>query len=82
MTTPGGNDYTIKLIDLPCRIGGVCVLLSDGSFDVFINQRLPDAAQKKVLAHEMRHMDNGDLYDEITPVEEMERAASYQLKPV
>lgn len=31
---------------------------------------------------EMKRMDNGDLYDEITPVEEMERAASYRLKPV
>lgn len=82
MITPGGNDYNVHLIDLPCRVYGICVLLDDASYDVLINQRQSAAVQRDALAHEIRHMDKGDLYDDISTVEDMEREAHYRLKPV
>lgn len=82
MRTPGGNDYIVHMIDLPLHIYGSCVLLEDGTYDVYINQLQSDSVQRNALAHEIRHMDSGDLQDDITPVEDMERAANYRLKPV
>lgn len=82
MITPGGNDYGVHLIDLPCRVYGTCVLLDDGSYDVLINRRQSSAVQRDALAHEIRHMDRGDLYDDISSVEDMERETKDGLCPV
>ena len=76
MLTPKRNEYHIRLIQLPATIYGAVVLLSDDTYDVFINSTIPKALQEKALEHEIAHIDSGHLYNDIDTVVFMEHEAS------
>ena len=56
--------YFVRLIPLPPRVEGVTLPNDDGTFDVYINARLPLIRQAEVLAHEIGHIRRGHFYDE------------------
>lgn len=69
------DDYIIRYIDLPLKVGGVTVLSSDGFSNIYINRLLPDELQEESLDHEMSHISKNHLYTDI-PVDKCEREAS------
>ena len=48
----------------------------DGTFDIYINESLPPERQEDALRHELRHITKGGLYDDVSPVEQLEREAN------
>ena len=68
------TDYFMRLVELPATVEGVTVPNDDGSFDIYINSRLPEARRKSVLAHELRHIELEHFSLEL-PAELMERQA-------
>lgn len=75
MTTPGGNIYNLRFVVLPLRVFGAVVLLEDDTFDVFLNAAVSEEMQQKALSHEIAHIDNGHLYNDIYTVADLEREA-------
>jgi hypothetical protein len=75
MITPGGSDYNLHSIDLPLPVVGAVVLLYDGSYDIFLNALLPDELREKGLKHEIQHIDQGHLYNDVLRVTDMEMLA-------
>lgn len=64
-------DYCVRLVPLPGDINGVVRLSPDGFANIYINDCLSREAQKKAVAHELRHIVNNDFYSDrsITEVE-------------
>ena len=67
-------DYYVRLVELPLAVEGVTVPNDDGSFDIYINSRLPEPQRDQVLAHELRHVELEHFYLDL-PAELMERQA-------
>lgn len=81
MTTPGGNDYNLRIVALPLTVLGAVVLLDDGTYDIFLNAQIGEDMQKKALEHEIRHIDGGHLYNDILTADQMELEADGKLQP-
>lgn len=73
--TPGGNEYAVHPINFPPSVLAAVVALGDGTFDIFINDALSPELRQKALEHELRHIDNGHLQNDVYTIEEMEREA-------
>ena len=73
--TPLGNAYRLRTISFPPSILAACVMLEDGSYDVFVNDCLSLELARKALEHETRHIDGGHLTNDILTVHDLERAA-------
>lgn len=73
--TPKGNEYSVHPINFPPSVLAAVVALEDGTYDVFINDALSPALRQKALEHELRHIDNGHLQNDIYTIDEMEREA-------
>lgn len=56
--------FFVRLIPLPYCVEGVTIPNDDGTFDVYINSRLPLEKQGEVLVHEMEHIKKDHFYDE------------------
>lgn len=56
------TDYFIRLIPLPYHVHGFTMPNDDGTYSVYINSLLSPRAQRAALEHELRHIQNGDLY--------------------
>lgn len=67
-------DYFVRLIALPSAVEGVSVPNDDGSFDIYINSRLPEARRDEALAHELRHLKREHFYLDL-PIARIERQA-------
>ena len=67
-------DYYVRLVELPRRVEGVTVPNNDGSFSVYINSLLTDGQRKRVLEHELEHIEKEHFYVDM-PVERMEKQA-------
>ncbi|WP_312281175.1 hypothetical protein [Oscillibacter sp.] len=79
MWTP---DYFIRYIDFPASVEGVTIPNNDGTFDIYINQRLCPKKQQLKLAHEIRHIRNDHFYNDILPIRDIEREADgVSIKP-
>ena len=65
---------TVRLIDLEYGIGGLLAEGADGSINIYLNARLPQAARERALQHELEHYYRGDL-DSAADIREIERAA-------
>lgn len=68
--------YYVRTIPLPSSVEGVSVPNSDGSFDIYLNARLPEALQKECLAHEVRHIIEDHFYQEAKCVACLEQEAN------
>lgn len=58
-------DYYVRTVALPIAVEGVSVPNDDGTFDIYINARLPQKKQEEVLAHELRHLEAEHFYVDI-----------------
>ena len=45
----------VRYVMLPPGVNGATVTNSDGTLDVYINERLSDEGRRKALSHELRH---------------------------
>ena len=76
------TDAYVRLVSLPVKVEGVTLPNDDGSFDIYINDRLSPARQQETLEHELRHIRRDHFYLEM-PVSRMERQADGEaLNPV
>lgn len=46
------------------RVRAVTIPNDDGTFDIYINSRLPEELQKKALEHELKHIRKDHFYNE------------------
>jgi len=49
-------DYFLRFVTLPYALGGVTVLNDDGTYDVYINERICRDKQKNSFYHELAHI--------------------------
>ena len=68
------GDYIVRVVHLPGCIGGAVRLSPDGFANVYINDCLSPAEQRKVLKHELNHIARGD-FDNCLSIEEVEADA-------
>ena len=55
-------DYYVRLVELPPTVLGATLPNDDGTFSVYINARLGDAARRETLCHELEHMARDHFY--------------------
>ena len=72
MWTP---EYSVRYIDLPCKVDGVTIPNDDGTFDIYINSRHSVEHQAESLEHELEHIMRNHFYDDIRPVAQLEAEA-------
>ena len=58
---PGG--CSIRLLDMPYSVGAVVSYDHDGYASIYLNARLSREDQRRGLRHELRHINNNDLYN-------------------
>ncbi len=56
------DDIQIRFIDLPCTVKGITVQDANGFYNVYINARLSEYAQKEAIHHEITHIKRNDFY--------------------
>ena len=56
--------FFVRLIPLPPAVEGVTIPNDDGTFDIYINSRLPLEKQGSVLVHEIQHIKKDHFYNE------------------
>ena len=57
-----GADYFIYFTKMPYSIGGYVTPNPDGTFSVYLNERLTHERHMKTTAHERKHIMDGDFY--------------------
>ena len=72
MWTP---EYSVRYIDLPCKVDGVTIPNDDGTFDIYINSRHSVEHQAESLSHEREHIMRDHFYDDIRTVAQLETEA-------
>lgn len=61
---PMPDSYTVRLIDMPVRKGGMISEDPDGHINVYINARLSSTGQHTAAYHEWRHWLDDDLHND------------------
>ena len=56
-----GMDYYVRTIPLPARIAGASTVNPDGTYNIYLNSRLPIELQWKAFVHELIHCEAGHL---------------------
>ena len=74
--TPGGNLYAVHVANLPCTVLAAVAATDSETYHVFINDALSPALRRQALEHELRHIDEGHLFNDVLTIEEMERRAA------
>lgn len=65
----------MRLVDFPtCAAGGALLLNDDGTYTVLLNARLSRQQNEESMAHELRHIQRGDLHS-AAPVAIIEQEA-------
>lgn len=64
----------IRTIPLPYTVHGLVTPNDDGTYNIYLNEHLPEEARRRYLSHELAHISRGHLYDD-RPVEELENEA-------
>lgn len=67
--------YFVRYIEFPMTVRGVTVPNNDGTFDIYINDLLCECSKEKCLAHEIRHIMQDHFYNDVAPIEELEKSA-------
>ncbi len=65
----------IRLIPLPFKVHGLVTPNDDGTYNVYLNERLPAELQRRYLSHELSHIAKDHLYDDVRTVDELESEA-------
>lgn len=69
------NDYFVRYIELPYHINACTVPNTDGTFDVYVNLNLDKYCQIAALKHEIEHIKKDHFYNDIKPIEVVEKEA-------
>ena len=58
-------DYFVRVIDFPSyKVGGMTIPNDDGTFSVYINDRLDVCRKRRAGNHELNHIERGDFYND------------------
>lgn len=68
------SEVFIRTIPLPYTVHGLVTPNDDGTYNIYLNENLPEEARRRYLSHELAHISGDHLYDD-RPVEELEREA-------
>ena len=68
------GDICVRMVPLPNLVRAVTLPNSDGTFDIYVNQNLPEEWQQKALQHELNHIRMNHFYNE-DPVAQNEQEA-------
>lgn len=74
--TPKGNQYVVHVVNFPGSVHAAVASTGDDIYHVFINDCLSPALRQQALEHELRHIDENHLFNDVLTIEEMESAAS------
>ena len=74
--TPQGNQYVVHVVNFPGSVQAAVAATDSDTYHVFINDCLSPALRQQALDHELRHIDEGHLFNDVLTIEEMESAAS------
>lgn len=69
---PPPDEYTLRLVDLPVRQGGMISEDPEGHVSIYINARLSDAGRREAAKHEFDHWANDDLHNDQS-IQDVER---------
>ena len=58
------DDYKVYLIKLPATVRGAVRIDNDGFASIYINEQLSPQAKKAAFLHEIRHLQNDDMYND------------------
>ena len=73
MTPIENIDYFVHVVPFPVlSVGGMVMPNDDGTFSIYINSRLSRERQKQALRHELKHITDGDFWND-RPIEQIER---------
>lgn len=73
--TPAGNWYIVHVVALPASVLAAVASSEDDIYHVFINDCLSPALRQQALEHELRHIDEGHLFNDTLTIEQMEQEA-------
>ena len=68
-------EYCVRRVRLPRAVRAVTLPNEDATFDIYINEELPDEWQEQALVHELEHIRRSHFYDD-RPVAVNEREAN------
>lgn len=58
------DDYRVYLVKLPATVRGAVRIDNDGFASIYINELLSPQAKKAAFLHEIRHLQNDDMYND------------------
>lgn len=58
-------DYFVYYEKFPPSIRGLVTPNDDGTFSIFINSSMPDSWRLETYAHEVKHIQNDDFYNDV-----------------
>lgn len=64
----------VRTIPLPYTVHGLVTPNDDGTYNIYLNENLPEEARRRYLSHELAHISGDHLYDD-RPVDELEMEA-------
>lgn len=59
-----GTNIFVRTVSLPETVRAVVLPNDDGTFDIYINSRLPDELRQKALTHELAHIRKDHFYND------------------
>ena len=59
------DNYTVRLLDMPCSVKAMTAMDEEGYFNIYINSKLSREAQRKAVKHELVHIRNEDFYNNL-----------------
>lgn len=59
------DDVHIHLVRMPCTIRAAHTANSDGTWSVFLNDRLTHEQHQSSLEHELAHIEHGDIHSDV-----------------
>ena len=68
-------NYFVRFVRLPYTIPGVIVPNDDGTFDIYLNDCIPENQREKAIQHELEHIARDHFYQE-RPIAEIEEEAN------
>ncbi|MBQ3504266.1 MAG: hypothetical protein IJA75_06155 [Oscillospiraceae bacterium] len=59
-----GSYIFVRTVALPGSVRAVVLPNDDGTFDIYINARLPEELQRAALQHELKHIRKDHFYND------------------
>ncbi len=57
------DNYTIRLLDMPCSVKAVTAMDEEGYCNIYVNSKLSLEAQQKAVKHELVHIRKDDFHN-------------------